>query len=428
MRRIPAYPLRPFVLDISANFIPTDLNVLTLSLRPWLYLGLVCLLSSGLAGCGSGYVGPAPEDQLRVIWQRYRYGYILGTGDLAISPQFDYAMPFSEGLGGVNVGGTAYNGHLPVDGKWGFVNRNGRFVINPKYYSPPEAGAPFDPEEFARVQHDAYVFSEGLAAVRTESEWIYINDEDKVVIRNPRIESPRAFHEGLANVYVNGRWGYIDKQGQFVIEPQFLYPSDFRDNHALVVDKDGRELLIDRRGQVILPQYRIDSRFHEGMARAKPLFRGEDIDPQEDRFYSLVDAEGRFQFPPEFDFIGRFGSGMAPVLVGSRSGDPLSQPQPLAATEEPGGRWGWINQRGIIVKNPKYQGAKGFSEGIGAVKYGDLWAYVNTEFSLITDYEFRWVGYFHNGLAEVRLGPIHGDYDGRYAYIDRKGEIIWVEP
>jgi hypothetical protein len=392
---------------------------------PW-WLLIVWLL---LGGCEFASAPSVPrEPQLRVIWQGDRYGYMYANGETAISPQFDYAMPFGEDLAGVNVGGHPRNGHLPLDGKWGFVNPQGQFIINPKYYSPPEAGAPFDPDEFARIQHEAYIFSEGLAAVRTESEWLYINQRDEVVIRDPRIESPRCFREGLANVYLNRRWGYIDKTGAFVIEPQFLYPANFIDGQAMVVNEDGRVLIINRQGKVLLPQYRIETRFYEGVARVKPRFRGEKIDPRRNRFYTLVDTAGRFLFEPEFDYVGRFGSGMAPVLIGSRAGDPLTQPEPLKPTEEPGGRWGWVNRRGVIIKNPRYQEAKGFHEGIGAVKQGGLWAYIDENFNRITDYEFRWVDYFHQGLAEVRLGPIHGDYDGRYAYIDRNGEIIWIEP
>lgn len=390
-----------------------------------------CLLLLGLlaSGCNSSPVSTSARGpQLRVIWQGNRYGYLYANGEMAITPQFDYAMPFGEQLAGVNVGGHPRGGHLPLDGKWGFVDLNGRFVINPKYYSPPEAGVPFDPDAFARIQHEAYTFSEGLAAVRTESEWVYINARDEVVIRNPRIESPRAFREGLANVYVNRRWGYIDKAGQFVIEPQFLYPADFIDGEAMVVNADGRVLIIDQRGHIKLPQYRLETRFYEGVSRAKPSFRGEKIDPKLNRFYTLVDTAGRFLIEPEFDYVGRYGSGMAPVLVGSLAGDPLTQPEPLGPTDDPGGRWGWIDRTGRIIVNPRYQEAKGFSEGIGAVKQGGLWAYIDEEFNRLTDYEFRWVDYFYQGLAEVRLGPTHGDYDGHYAYIDRNGEIVWVEP
>jgi len=392
-----------------------------------LYHWLISLsLSLLVVGCGPPPVDTGPE--LKVIWEGNRFGYIDRSGNVVIPMQFDYAMELHEGLGGVNVGGHAPAGRLPIDGKWGFVDNTGRYVINPKYYSPPEAGSPYNRNELARVLHEGYIFSEGLAAVRTESEWIYIDSNDRTIIRNPRIQSARRFREGLANVFVNGLWGYIDREGNFVIEPQFLYPGDFEHGQTMVTQPSGRLLIIDRTGKPILPQYRIEEPFYDGITAVKPGFRGEKINSRADRAYTLVDSDGRFLFEAQFDEIGRFGNGVAPVLVGSLAGDPIAHPKPLTPLESPGGKWGFTDNKGNLVVNPVYEGARGFSEGIGAIKRGGLWAYVDEEMNLITDFEFRWVDHFEHGLAEVRLSPIHSDYDGHFAYINSIGEIIWVSP
>ena len=47
------------------------------------------------------------------------------TGTYAISPQFEEAEDFSEGLASVKVGGE--------DGKWGFIDKTGKMVINPQF-------------------------------------------------------------------------------------------------------------------------------------------------------------------------------------------------------------------------------------------------------------------------------------------------------
>ncbi|MEM9985071.1 MAG: WG repeat-containing protein, partial [Bacteroidota bacterium] len=190
----------------------------------------------------------------------------------------------------------------------------------------------------------------------------------------------------------------------------------------------GRRYIIDRSGNPVLPQYRFDGPFYSGVARAQPGFRGAKLDRMADRSYTLVDTSGYFLFEPEFDGLGRWGNGVAPALVGSLIGDPLTHPRPISPIEEPGGRWGFINRKGEFVVNPTYQDIKGFNEGFAAVKQGGLWAYIDEDFQRITDYEFRWVDYFKNGIAEVRLSSVHGDYDGRFAYINNQGDIIWVEP
>ena len=41
----------------------------------------------------------------------------------------------------------------------------------------------------------------------------------------PQFEDARPFSEGLASVKIEGRWGYIDKTGVYVINPQFDFIS-----------------------------------------------------------------------------------------------------------------------------------------------------------------------------------------------------------
>ncbi|MEO1451417.1 MAG: WG repeat-containing protein, partial [Bacteroidota bacterium] len=305
----------------------------------------------------------------------------------------------------------------------------GRFVINPDFFSPPEVGDPFDPQSLALVQHEGYIFSEGLAAVYTvDRNWAYIDTTGQVVIQGDNILSARRFREGLANVYKDRRWGYINKQAEWVIEPQFLYPVEFQNGLAVVMNDD-RELLVLRKdGTRILPQYRIETAFFNGVATVRERFKGQAIDEFDNRKYGLVDTSGRIMFRPQFDAVGRFGSGMVPILVGSKIGDPLVHPKPPQPTEVPGGKWGYADPTGRIIINPVYEGTQGFSEGIGAIKRGGLWALIEPDGSRLTDHEFRWVDYFKDGIAAVRLGPTHSDYDGRYAYIDRYGQVIWIEP
>jgi hypothetical protein len=375
--------------------------------------------------CGSGQNG---YPVLLPTREFNAYGYIDGSGSERIAPQFAYALPFSEGLGAVNVGGTRSELGMPTDGKWGFIDPQGRFVINPTYYSPVVQGAPYSPDAYARVLHHGYEFSEGLAPVRVQNRWVYIDTAERIVIDNPRIRSPRRFQEGLANVYIDGRWGYMNRQGEIVIEPRFLFPVSFRNGLAVVVDETGKRILINRQGQRLLPQYQLESQFYDGIATIRERFRGESSDVFQRRTYGMADTSGRILFEPQFDAVGRCGEGLCPVLVGSRAGHPIEYPAGVTAAENPGGRWGYVNYGGGFAINPVYEGARGFSEGLAAVQMGGLWGYINASGSLEIDYQFSWPGYFRNGMAAVRLGAVHGDYAGRMAYISSSGRVFWVEP
>lgn len=113
--------------------------------------------------CGSNPV-------ITQIGYTQKYGFINRDGKFEIEPKFDGAQPFSEGLAAVKV----YDGSV---GKWGYIDRNGSFVIPPK---------------FVETTFGVGVFSEGLASVN--------------------IPDPQS---------TNGKTGYIDRTGNFIIQPQF---------------------------------------------------------------------------------------------------------------------------------------------------------------------------------------------------------------
>jgi len=85
------------------------------------------------------------------------------------------------------------------------------------------------------------------------------------------------------------------------------------------------------------------------------------------------------------------------------------------------GKWGYINSTGKVVIKIIFDDAKGFSEGLAAVKKGNLWAYIDTTGKKIIDFAFIDASSFSEGLAAVREKDI---YTG---YIDRTGKYV-IEP
>ena len=78
------------------------------------------------------------------------------TGKFVINPQFNFANDFSEGLAAVRIGDDK-------TGKWGYIDKQGKMVVNPQ----------FDCDWVCSG------FSEGLAAVRVGDDktgkWGYIS-------------------------------------------------------------------------------------------------------------------------------------------------------------------------------------------------------------------------------------------------------------
>lgn len=80
------------------------------------------------------------------------------------------------------------DGYIAVadeSGRWGFVDDYGKTVIGYKF-------------------EDAKSFSDGLAAVKNDGEWFYINTEGEEVFEGLRFDEAEPFHSGVTQVKKNG--------------------------------------------------------------------------------------------------------------------------------------------------------------------------------------------------------------------------------
>lgn len=405
----------------------------------------VLIASGWLAACDEA---PDHETNYSVVWGG-GYGYIDESGTQVVRKDYAYATEFSEGLGGVNVGGAFHGKNWPTNGKWGFVDLNNFLVINPKYDSPQKNSyAPYSLNDLSLYLHDGYVFSHGLAPVYLKSHtepskgrWVFINRGDQTVIREVRVEgegdtpdqtypilSARRFSEGLAAVYANGKWGYLDTLGRLVIPLKYRLADNFRDGYAIVRDENLRQVCIDRKGNRVFSQYRMESGFWEGVASVKLPLKGIPGKYDDEFKLGLMDTTGTLLCEPQFDRIGRFGSNRAPVLVGSRPDSVQERPEGLEVTESKGGKWGYINRYGHFLINPIYDEAKGFSHGLAAVRIGWEWGYIDTLGNLVYQPQFLYAGYFREEIAQVKLGNSYNTYGGKQAYINKEGDVIWIAP
>src|SRR6476620_11427520 len=116
-----------------------------------------------------------------------KYGFIDKTGKFVLPPIYRKALEFSEGLAPVEA----------ITGKWGFVDTSGTPVIPPLYDL-------------------ALPFSEGLATVQSGSLFGAINKAGEMIVK-PKFAGISQFNEGLAAtifeqtvqaIKLRG-WGYI---------------------------------------------------------------------------------------------------------------------------------------------------------------------------------------------------------------------------
>jgi hypothetical protein len=179
------------------------------------------------------------------IHQSGKYGYIDKTGKFVIQPQFGAVREFSEGLApvGFAVDKDIVKAKLakaqidPSQGtvsfyKWGYIDKTGQLVIPAKF-------------------DQAHPFHYGRACVCMGTKIGYIDHAGKFVVP-PQYEDDSSwgiggdpedssdyhdFSEGLAAVpnsnlfrpdgWLNKSWGFIDKTGKTVIQPNYELPNIF---------------------------------------------------------------------------------------------------------------------------------------------------------------------------------------------------------
>ncbi|MCX7709111.1 MAG: WG repeat-containing protein, partial [Clostridia bacterium] len=155
--------------------------------------------------------------------------------------------------------------------KWGFINRQGEFIIKPEY----ERTEDFFENGLARVTRDGKVgLIDRAGKLVVEPKYSYISDysgkiviasEDwtKDVILNEKGEevfsiegSIRDFSEGLAPFRQKTgtdqfNWGYLNEEGKVVIEPNYKEAQGFKNGKALVQISEDHYGIIDTKGKLV---------------------------------------------------------------------------------------------------------------------------------------------------------------------------------
>lgn len=239
--------------------------------------------------------------------------YLNSVGKTALDTGLEHNWEFSEGLAAAMRSG---------ENKWGYIDKTGKFVIEPNFESYPSG----------------YVgsFSEGLAMVRVGAKTGFIGRNGEFVIA-PQFAFAADFNEGLAKVAVSGpcrywdpdspcpggdvygsnddktdypacRFAFVDKSGKTLAEQTFEDARDFSEGLA-AVQKSGKWGFIDKQGKLVIP-YQFDRAFSfsDGLARV-----GKDKDGKWSFVWGYIDKSGRLSIPYQFEMAEKFSDGLTPV-------------------------------------------------------------------------------------------------------------------
>lgn len=143
---------------------------------------------------------------------------------------------------------------------------------------------------------------------------------------------------------------------------------------------------------------------------------------------------------PQWDGVGLFGDGLAPVKLGGKWGfidetgkmvipptwdEALSFADGLAPVQKDG-QWGYIDKTGKIVVELTWDGAEVFSGGAATVVKNGKHGFIDTTGKVISEPKWVAVENFTHGLAVVNTAP--HNLDGTIAVINLKGETVFEQP
>ncbi len=303
-----------------------------------------------------------------------------GTSAEAIPCKYDEAGNFSEGLAAVKL-----------DGKWGFIDKTGKEVVPCKYDT--------DIISYEKT------FSEGLAAMVTgkypNNKWGFIDTTGKETVPF-KYDGVEKFSGGLAVVRMGpdtaeGKYGFIDKTGKEVV-PVGKYSGVNSSSEGLAaVTLDDKWGFIDAAGKEAIPctlPYYLAGAFSEGLARVA-------VRSFNDEKWGFIDTTGKEVIPCKYNSAKDFSEGLAAVRMG----------------EYPNEKSGFIDKTGKEVVPCKYDNVREFSEGLAVVYLNGKGGFIDKTGTEVIPCKYEEAGNFSEGLAAVKL-------DGKWGFIDTAGKEI----
>lgn len=200
------------------------------------------------------------ENGIARIFVNGKWGFVNMEGKMVIRPEYDYCTTFENNIA-----------IIQKDGLFGYIDITGKIVLPPRYLI-------------------ASTFSEDYAVVQIENSdrITFINKAGKPMT-NLKIQSSTSFKNGLAGALINNKWGFIDNNFNLTIQPQFDEVESFHNNLALVKIKD-KWGIINRKGNIV-----IDCKYD------RLEFKGEVLSVSENNIEAYIDTNGNYIWKTELN-------------------------------------------------------------------------------------------------------------------------------
>jgi len=276
-------------------------------------------------------------------------------------------------------------------GSWGYVNRRGNWVIEPKYLY----AAPFAENGLAFVrgsEGNVYINRLGQAKIHGSFDWGYPFYGNVAVVRVPK----------YGHAIIDER-GTILRQGEDITNFSRGEGFSYENGYGLGANILSKRKMIDNSGKEIGPEEQARLWFsHHPSAKVAPVL-------QNDRF-GYMNANFEWVIEPTLDRVqGEFADGLSFFALGEHEDDSDNLK-------------GYISMSGNVVIEPQYVKARAFSIGLAAVSEdGETWGYINTDGEMMIEAQFDYAESFKGSYAVVGF-----QIDGRLkkTFINDKGKVV----
>ncbi|MCH2042722.1 MAG: WG repeat-containing protein [Saprospiraceae bacterium] len=335
-------------------------------------------------------------------------GYINQQGVFEIEGNYSKMSDFHEGLACVDV---THKGVTIID-------REGTWITKPK--EKYRMVGDFTPDglikmkkgkkhvlldrEGKQVTKGSYAqireFNNGVAVVRKNqpgtrflffkknAKYGFINEEGKL-IGKLKYKQLGDFNSGRALFVDKGKYGYLDTLGQVIVKPQYFRAQNFKKGRAVVYNRYNESGIIDVNGDyVVAPKINRIMTLSEGLALVKKGYQ---------KFYFLHEDLKRHS-TTSFEKAYAFNNGVAPVQTK--------------------GKWGIVNNKGMIILTPKYNRIDPYENGAARVLINSLRGVATTKGEVIIPADYEYVSFVGEGLFRVERGDAIG-------YLDMNGAWVW---
>ena len=292
------------------------------------------------------------------------------------------------------------------DYRWGVIDRKSAWIVKPTYAN-------------------LGIYSEGLMSFRASSnKWGFINLQNKVMI-SPSWDSTGGFYQGRALVCNGSKFrndsliqkcGFIDSSGEIVIPLIYDYAEDFNSNLALACKGIGSK---QRCGYLNLDG---SVAFALTIPDHQDSFAGDWL-PNLSSFYNGFATVGGnyFQGIEKWGLLNNNLKQTIPLMLNKELPAPFSsrltssfssdpwyldtdiQWEVVGATKIDPGRAAGIDTQGNIKFFSTYRQVLPFSQGISAVKIGNKWGFINEKNVLVIPAQYQAVHPYSGGLAAVEI-------------------------